>query len=249
MVRSSMFGSWSCGNAGDGHHREQQQVVTGEPVAPSVRRSAARSSSARSQVRCEPDAASAASSGRLGDIAGTIMRTKRSCCSAELDRRAFVVDAGHQHRRGGRRRGAAGRGIPCRPDDAGSSSQVPMRKSRSEVTSLGGSSSRHAVARSGSGPASTVEQKVEVVGAARDRAEHVDVDIGRAAADVVEVAPLRDHAEARLQSEHAAAVRWATHRTADVGAQLEAGEAGRDRGRGPARRSAHRDGRGSRGCG
>ena len=92
------------------------------------------------------------------------------------------------------------------------------------------------------------EQQVEVVGAARDRAEHVDVGVGRAAADVVEVAALRDHAEARLEPEHAAAVRRDAHRAADVGAELEAGEAGRDRGGRAARRAARPCDRGPTGC-
>ena len=44
-------------------------------------------------------------------------------------------------------------------------------------------------------------------------------------------------AEARLQPEHAAAVRRDAHRAADVGAELEAGEPGGDRGRRAARRA------------
>ena len=87
-----------------------------------------------------------------------------------------------------------------------------------------------ATARSASGPRARPRSSVEVVGTAGDRSEHVDVGVGRPAADVIEVAALGHDAVARLEPEHAAAVRRDAHRAADVGAELEAGEARRDRG-------------------
>ena len=64
-------------------------------------------------------------------------------------------------------------------------------------------------------------QQVEVAGAAGHRPEHVDVGVGGAAADAVEVAALGHDAVARLEAERAAAVRRQPHRAADVGAELE----------------------------
>ncbi len=84
------------------------------------------------------------------------------------------------------------------------------------------------------------EQQVQVVSRARDRTEHVDVGIGGAAADVIEIAALGHNAEARLQSVHAARVCRHAYRTADVGAELEARESAGDRGRRATRRTARR---------
>ena len=214
-----------------------------------VRRSAARSSSARSHARCEPDArVGERSSGRLGEIAGTIMRLNRPRCSREVDRRVGVLDLGA-------RVGQASAAAPSsarysRVDRAGGRRRTTCRcgSRPSDCASHAGSSRRHAARAVGLGPGEHAEQQVEVVGAARDRTEHVDVGVGRAAADVVEVAALRHHAEARLQPEHAAAVRRDADRAADVGAELEAGEAGGDRGRGTARRATRGCGRRSTGC-
>ena len=81
------------------------------------------------------------------------------------------------------------------------------------------------------------DQEVEVVRAARDRPEDVDVGVGGASTDVVEVPALGHHAEARLQPEDTAAVRRDADRSADVGPELEAGETGGHCGRRPPRGS------------
>src|SRR5438876_323011 len=50
--------------------------------------------------------------------------------------------------------------------------------------------------------------------------------IGAAAANLIEIAPLRHGPEARLQPEHPAAMRRDPNGSADVGPELEAGEPG-----------------------
>ena len=82
------------------------------------------------------------------------------------------------------------------------------------------------------------EQQLQVFGTPGDRAEHVDVGVGRPTAHVIEIAALRDDAVARLEPEHPAAVRRVAHRTADVRAHLEGGEPRRHRRCGTARRAA-----------
>jgi len=80
------------------------------------------------------------------------------------------------------------------------------------------------------------EEQVEVGRTAGHRAEHVDVGIRGSPADAVEVAALGHQPVARLVAERAAAVRRHAHRSTDVRAQLEAGEAARHRDGGAARR-------------
>ena len=111
---------------------------------------------------------------------------------------------------------------------AGSSSHTPTRRPLSVLNAAGGSSSVHAPWRAGSGSGQHREQEVEVLGAAGHRSEHVEVGVGRAPADAVEVAALGDHAVARLEPERATAVRRDPHGTTDVGAELERREPGRD---------------------
>ena len=207
-----------------------------------------RSSSARSHARCDPDAASAVSSGRLGEIAGRIIRANSRALFRERRPRDGRRRSWRRRRTVAPPRRAACRGTRCRLAHAASSSQVPMRKSPRFRASLGGSSSRHASARSGSGPASTPSSRSRS-SALRAMGPNTLMSASVcAAAHVVEVPALRDHAEAGLEPEHAAAVRRDAHRAADVGAELEAGEAGGDRGRRATRRSADGVARATTGC-
>ena len=86
-----------------------------------------------------------------------------------------------------------------------------------------------------------VQQQAQIGGAAGDRAERVHVALHRPAAGFIEISECGDDAEARLVAVHPAEGRRHPHRTADVGTQLEAGHAARDRGgrspAGPARRA------------
>ena len=90
----------------------------------------------------------------------------------------------------------------------------------------------------GFGPGQHRQQEVEVFRRARDRAEHVDVDVDGAAVRVIEIPALRDHTPRGLEPVDAAAVRRDPHRAADVGADLEAREPRGHRGGRAARRSA-----------
>ena len=143
-----------------------------------------------------------------------------------------------RHRRCGRRRGAARRASPGRSGISGSSSHTRDAPA-GERRERGRRQLERPRALAGRlRPGEHRQQQVEVGGAAGHRPEHVDVGVGRAAADAVEVAALGDHAVARLEPERAAAVRRDAHRAADVGAELERREAGGDRRRRAARRAA-----------
>ena len=124
------------------------------------------------------------------------------------------------------------------PGFSGSSSHTAMRRPAIDGAPGGGSSMRHAGARAGSGPASTDISRSRSPALRGHRPEHVDVGVGGAAADAVEVAALGDDAVARLEPERPAAVRGQAHRAADVGAQLERGQPGGHGGGRAARRAA-----------
>ena len=165
------------GERGDGHHRAGAAGRTARTTPPTC--AGARRAPRRATRRdANPRLHRRASSGRLGEIAGTIMRVNSPRWSAKSTRRAVVVDLGAGV---GQTVDRGSRGCPpysASTGDAGSSSQVPTRKSASASASHDGSSSRHASAPLGLGPGEHAEEQVEVVGAARDRAEHVDVGVG-----------------------------------------------------------------------
>ena len=83
-----------------------------------------------------------------------------------------------------------------------------------------------------------VEQQLQIVAAARQRTEHVDVGLGGAAAYVIQVAGGRDQPEARLVTPNAVVRGREADRASDVGADFKTGEAHRRRGGGTARRTA-----------
>ena len=87
------------------------------------------------------------------------------------------------------------------------------------------------------GAGEDVERDLEILDAARHRSGHRDVGLRQRAGRTGDL-PLRRHqAVRRLVADHAAAVRRIADRAADVGAELERREAGRERARRAARRS------------
>ena len=103
-----------------------------------------------------------------------------------------------------------------------------------------GSSSRQPIASRSFATREHAERELEVLDRARDRTVHVQVGLGERAGGEGDVPALRDDPVARLVPEHAAPVRGHADRAADVGAELERGEAGRDRGGRTARGAAGR---------
>ena len=119
-----------------------------------------------------------------------------------------------------------------------SSNHTPTSRSPSDRSSAGGSSSRHATARSGSGPASTDNKRSRssaqrAIGPNTLMSTSMVPPLG-----VVEIPTLGDHTPRGLEPVDAAAVRRDPHRAADVGPDLEAGEPRGDRGGRPAGRPA-----------
>ena len=224
------------GERGDGHRRAEQQVVPGEPLRP------AGAYTRTLLLRAQPSAVRARH--RVAHLVGQARRDRREdhpreqrVLLVEGDRRVRVVDprAGVGERVGGgaqqravlRVDGARGVVEPGADAQAGQRREVGLRQVE--------------VPRDralGFRPGEYTEQQIEIARAAGDGPEHVDVGVGGTAAHVVEVAALRDHAEARLEAEHAAAVRRDAHGAADVGAHLEAGEPCCDRRRRATRRPA-----------
>ena len=218
------------------HHRRQQRVVAGEPLGP--RRPAPRPARAGASAtsRWEPARVSAASPA-LSDTAEPMRATNSSIWRP--GRPAGGPPRPARRRRQRRRRRAAGpRRIAFSPGFSSSSSHTATRRPASDVAD--GRRQLDAPRRPARRlrPGEHGQQQLEVAGAAGHRPEHVDVGVGRPAADAVEVAALGHDAVARLEAERAAAVRRHAHRAADVGAELERRQPGRHRRRRTAGRAA-----------
>ena len=154
-------------------------------ASPTTRRPARRSGRGRG---------SAPSRARSCARTGRVARAKSTGGRSSSTRRTGVGEADRPRR-------ATCPRTPTRPATRGRRARCRCGGPRAIARIARGELDLPRVGALGLGTGEHTEQQVEVVGAARDRAEHVDVDVGRAAADVRQVAALRDHAEARLQAE------------------------------------------------
>ena len=208
------------------HHRAQQHVVGVEPLGPHLpqRARAARRRAATGSAM--PLIASAISSSMLGEIAARDHLAEQAVCSAKSTGGCASSTLAP----------ASASASAARRSSASSSRSIGTRRLvephadaiRRRASNAAAPAARCATPSARRAPGRRARRAAgRGRGAAGDRAEHVDVGVGRAAADVVEIAALRHHAEARLEPEHAAAVRRDADRAADVGADLEAREPGR----------------------